>query len=281
MHGPKILVDSMVLRSGFKHGNEWQYHSRSDHHSKIACWGILLDLLLECPLLRQHAADLKVGFGINHEMRDFKTGRKKDLDLVICRPGDGGLDGASDFAGLAAKIGIVLDQDSRAALDSLPAMPQFTVGAVHVALEAKACMTEHIKARPRLYDELNSSHLAIHGSSEHTIAVGVAMVNIASEFISPGRNDFDLSTRDPVVSSHNQPKVTRKVIEKLHEMPRRTKIGDTGFDAFGITVVDCRNDGSRVKLVEVPPAPQPSEIYHYGRMINRVAHLYEQKFKEI
>jgi hypothetical protein len=23
----------------------WQYHSRSDRHSKIACWGILFDLL--------------------------------------------------------------------------------------------------------------------------------------------------------------------------------------------------------------------------------------------
>jgi uncharacterized RmlC-like cupin family protein len=39
------------------------------------------------------------------------------------------------------------------------------VGAVLIALEAKACMTAHVKALPRLYDELNSSHQCVHGSS--------------------------------------------------------------------------------------------------------------------
>src|ERR671932_760620 len=66
----------------------WQYHSRSDLHSKVACWGVLFDLLQQSRVLRGHAQSGKVIFGVNHELRDFGTGRKKKLDLVIARPTD-------------------------------------------------------------------------------------------------------------------------------------------------------------------------------------------------
>ena len=95
------------------------------------------------------------------------------------------------FSERAAQLGTVLGDRVAKELRELPALRELAVGAVHIALEAKACMTAFVKARPRLYDELNSSHLAIHGNSRHTIAAGLAMVNMAPEFISPGRNDFD------------------------------------------------------------------------------------------
>lgn len=66
----------------------WQYHSRSDRHSKIACWGVLFDLLQASNLLKSHVDDGKVVFGVNHVMRDFVNNKKKALDLVICRPGN-------------------------------------------------------------------------------------------------------------------------------------------------------------------------------------------------
>ena len=56
------------------------------------------------------------------------------------------------------------------------------VGSVLLALEAKACMTAHIKALPRLYDELNSSQLTVHGAADQAIAAGLAIVNIATAF---------------------------------------------------------------------------------------------------
>jgi hypothetical protein len=59
---------------------------------------------------------------------------------------------------------------------------------VPVAIEAKACMTEFRKARPLLYDELNSSHLTIHGDTNGAIAAALVIVNIATTFISPTRN---------------------------------------------------------------------------------------------
>src|SRR5665213_3547329 len=89
--GTEILVRSLSNPSVTdRHGNRWQYHSRSDHHSKVACWGIVFDLMLACPLLRRHIESGAVRFGINHEMRDFVHDRKKNLDLVLCTPSGGG-----------------------------------------------------------------------------------------------------------------------------------------------------------------------------------------------
>ncbi|MGQ0737080.1 MAG: hypothetical protein ACT4QD_25970 [Acidobacteriota bacterium] len=142
-------------------------------------------------------------------------------------------------------------------------------------------MTAFAKARPRLYDELNSSHLAIHGNSPHTIAAGLAMVNAAETFVSPGRNDFDLSARPATVSRHTQPKDAAGVVEKLRELPRRSRDGEEGYDAFTILLVNCRNDGSPVTLVTDFPAPQPGDVDHYDMAVHRLAQLYEQKYRGI
>jgi hypothetical protein len=88
MDGPEILARTMTAtRIPDQFGNLWQYHPRSDRHSKVACWAAFFDLLGTSALLHRHVAEGKVIFGVNHTMRDFKTRRKKDLDLVIARPG--------------------------------------------------------------------------------------------------------------------------------------------------------------------------------------------------
>jgi hypothetical protein len=148
-----------------------------------------------------------------------------------------------------------------------------------MALEAKACMTEHVKAIPRLYDELSSSHQAIHGAAAHAIAVGFAVVNLAETFLSPGRNKFPLTPGNPVITRHKQPHVAGRVVEKLREIPRRTKFTEEGFDALGVLAVRCKNDGTPVDLYPDPPAPQPGDIFEYDAMIRRVADAYEANYK--
>jgi hypothetical protein len=84
MDGPEILTRSMTAtKISDQFGNQWQYHPRSDRHSKVACWAAFYDLLNTSSLLRMHVADGKVIIGVNHTMQDFKTRRKKELDLVI------------------------------------------------------------------------------------------------------------------------------------------------------------------------------------------------------
>jgi hypothetical protein len=217
-------------------------------------------------------------------MGDFRTGRKKNLDLVVCRPrGEKVFSGppAPTFSDQALEIGIVLNPEARDELAKLPRLDETPVGAVHIALEAKACMTAFAKARPRLYDELNSSHLAIHGNSPHTIAAGLAMVNAADTFISPGMNDVDLSRNAPRISRHKQPQDAAGVVEKLRELPRRSRDNEEGYDAFAIIVVECRNDSSPVTLVTTPPAPQQGDMDHYDMAVHRLAQLYEQKYRAI
>jgi hypothetical protein len=264
-----------------KFGNSWQYHSRSDQHSKVACWALLFDLLHQCPLLREHAAKGKIGFGINHEMRDFKNNRSKYLDLVVCTPGSTTYSQELTFVDLAMQYHVELTENQRAQLASYPLLRRVGVGSVHLALEAKAAMTEHIKALPRLFDELNSSHLAIHGSADFAIAAGFAVVNYAGTFVSTDRNKQSLGTNAAVVTTHKQPKATERTIKKLEEIPRRTHGGADGFDALGIVILELTNDGAPVRVVTHPPAPAPADVWYYDQMIRRIASLYANKFGNV
>jgi hypothetical protein len=170
------------------------------------------------------------------------------------------------FKALVEAWGIRLSAAESSILAGLPDLAAAPVGAVHVALEAKACMTEHQKAMPRLYDELNSSHLTIHGDTDKAIAVGFVMVNAAENYRSPTASKATV---------HRQPEVTEKVIGKVKQLPRRSSPSEEGYDALAIAVIDCRNDGSPVSLVtSSPPAPPPGDIFHYDATIQRVSGLY-------
>ena len=282
MHGPEILVRTLSKPTRTdRYGNQWQYHSRSDHHSKVACWGIVFDLLSASPLLRRHVDAGSVGFGINHEMRDFVHDRTKNLDLVLCSPsGEVAPKAQLTLASMATEYEIDLSQDEATELAGLPILRRAPVGSVLMALEAKACMTAHQRALPRLYDELNSSHLTVHGATDQAIAAGFAMINIAERYLSPDLNKRNRAT-NPEWSVHNQPRDAQLAVDKVRQLPRRSKTGDTGYDALSIVVVDCANDGSPVNLVTTPPAPQPGDIYHYASMIDRLAHIYATRFRDL
>lgn len=284
MDGPSILARTLS-RPGKpdRYGNTWQYHSRSDRHSKIACWSILFETLQHSRLLRRHVENGTVVFGVNQQMRDYRTNRTKDLDLVIATPGSAAVPGERPvtLADLAVRWSIRLSDDQQQTLADLPPIIQGTTGMVLAALEAKACMTAHIKALPRLFDELNSSHLTVHANTAGALAVGFAMVNASETFISPDLNKFDLREHDPAISQHRQPHWVQRTVAKLEDLPRKTKPSDEGFDSFGIVVVDMANDGSEVRVVDRPPAPSPADVYYYDQMIHRLVHLYDTSFANI
>lgn len=279
MDGPDIIVASLSVphpRGPSK--APWQYHSRSDLHSKIACWAVLFDLLQQSSLMRMHATSGKIVFGINHELRNFATGRKKVLDLVIARPS--GKATKETLADLARRYHVVLDAANFKKLAALPVLQRAPVGAVLLALEAKAAMTEHVKALPRLYDELNSSHQTVHGASRQALAVGLVMVNASATFVSP---DLNKSPGAPVVvSKHSQPAAAASVVAKVKEIPRRTANTTEGYDGLGIIVISAINDGiSPVTLLSSPPAPLPGDIFYYDNMVTRVANEYDTTFNSI
>jgi hypothetical protein len=261
-----------------KTGRHWQYFSRSDHHSKTGCWAILFDLLRTSSVLRDHVAQGLVGFGINHRMTDFRQDKSKDLDLVLCRPLGGASASTMTFAQLARKYNIALTPEELEILHGLPAVRRVPVGSVLVALEAKATMTAHVRALPRLYDELNSSHSIVHGHDQTSIAAGLAMVNIATRFISPDLNK--VRAQPLVYSDHRQPQDAESVIATIERLRRRANTGEEGFDALAIVVVDCANDGTAASVLRDLPAPAPGSNFHYDSLIHRVCHIYHSRFPQ-
>ena len=217
-------------------------------------------------------------FGINHTLWDFVHERKKNLDLVLCTPS--GPPTGGTLLEMAANYGIMLTAGEADRLSSLPPLMRAPVGSVLMALEAKACMTAHQRALPRFYDELNSSHLTVHGSSDQAIAVGFAMVNVAKSYLSPDLNKANRQA-NPIWSQHKQPRDAGLAVEKARQLPRRAKVGDVGYDAFSIVIVDMSNDHSPVKLVTTAPAPQPGDIHDYNTMLARLSALYATRFKDL
>jgi hypothetical protein len=287
MRGPEILVRTMSKPRQLKpsHPCPWQYHPRSDHHSKVACWGILFDVLLSSHLLREHVEQGLVAFGINHKMVDHTNNRPKNLDLVLCRPDASSsptkASARTSFASLAKKFGLELSEDDSKALASLPTLYRMPVGSVLMAVEAKAAMTEFGKARPRLYDELASSHIVVHGDTDAAIAVGFAMVNGSDSFVSPTKNPCIAWGAPMVASTHDQPTQLKLTIEKIRSLPRRESVGRPGFDAIAAVAVSCRNDlTTPVRHIDDPAegAVPNGDVLAYSTMINRVVGIYASRF---
>jgi hypothetical protein len=254
----------------------------------VACWAVVFDLLQSSRLLREHVAAHRVAFGINRQLNDWETGKKKNLDMVVARARDLEPDRAGDaldLRRLAVRYGIVLTEEENAQLDELPIGAAGAAGAtVLVALEAKACMTAHVRALPRLYDELSSSHATIHGDNPAALAIGFVMINLSEIFVSPDRNRRSLTVDAPaLVSTHHQPHDTIRTLDKISEIRRRSGpgTGRAGFDALGVMLVSMVNDGSPVEVVREPPAPSMTSEYHYDQLIGRAAHLYDASFGQI
>lgn len=281
MDAPEIMARSMsVAQPTGKTKALWQYHARSDRHSQVSCWAVLFDLLRESALLRHHVEDGKVFFGVNHSMVDFVHRKKKKLDLVVCRP-DGPWRGRT-FEQLAADQRVILSAPEQAALGALPIMLEAKVGAVLVALEAKACMTAHVKSLPRLYDELNSSHQIVHGASNNALSIGMVTVNMAPEFISSDLNKFFDPAMRTTLSKHNQPGAAERVVEMVENLPRRTSTSAVGYDGLGIVALNLRNDTvAPVTVHAAHPAPKAGDIFHYETMLRRMANEYDSAFARI
>jgi hypothetical protein len=278
MLGPHILARTMTsaTRRG-KATEEWQYHSRSDNHSKVACWAVVFDMLRECTLFKKHASEGKIGFGINYVM----VGKlNKTLDLVICAvPSTRSRGKRRNLATLAAKYSIQLSDDEKKIFKRLPEIQEETkddISEVLIALEAKACMTEHSKSIPRLHAEILATGFLAKQAAPTCITVSYTLVNAAESFISPG------NSKNGRTNEHAQPRDAAAVVEMLgNAIPLVPAFGGFGYDVLGVTVVDCKNDGSPVTVLNNSPAPKRSDFYHYEQMIRKLSSAYSARYSHL
>jgi len=274
MMGPTVLARTMSQATNRgADGRAWQYHSRSDTHSKVACWTVLLDLLAECDVLQAHARQGRLAFRINHVMVGPIN---KTLDLVVTVVPPGRSAGSrATFADLSTRYGIILDASESAALSNLPVMfedRRDDVSEVAIALEAKACMTEHLKSLPRLHAEILATGYLARMASPRCITASYSLVNAAAAFISPSGKGK--------INKHSQPEDARRVVQMLGTaIPLARSSQDVGYDVIGATVIECRNDGSPVELSSSPAAPKTSDHLHYERMIRALCGEYRSRFR--
>lgn len=242
---------SLNQANDHKHGRLlYRYHPRSDFHSRKLCELVLADLLSACPKLAEHArAGLVVG-GVNAKYT-FGNGKKKALDLAIGTP-------------------------TGSPVPPTPPAPilMADIGELRISIEAKQCMTEHSKSKPRIFDELSSSHAIVHKGVPNAIACGIVVVNVASKYASPTRQ----VAKGPVVyTPHRQPAAAQGIIDILRGLHRRADVSEVGFDAFATIVIDCDNLGP-CKLYEDPPAPQKGDRDFYNGFIDDISCAYAARF---
>jgi hypothetical protein len=234
-----------------KYGHVYRYHPRSGAHSVALCTFILEDLAERCRVLREHAKQGRIAYGIN-VVHVWPNGKRKTIDLAVGTP-----------AHLAPAGGTV------AGIARATAFTQ-----VLISCEAKTVMTEHNKSQPRIFDELSSSREIVHQGRQDALAAGITVVNISESFVSPLRQK---SRRKIVVTRHRQPHVAEAMLMHLRGLPIREQVGKVGFDAYCSFVVSCDNlTGAR--LWTDTPAPQPGDPDHYDSFVARIASCYAERF---
>jgi hypothetical protein len=120
----------------------------------------------------------------------------------------------------------------------------------------------------------------VHGATENAIAAGFVCINAAKKYASPDRNKYPIKG-EPTWSLHPQPRALEITLAKVKQLPRRSRENEEGYDALGIVVIDLKNDGSPVEVVNSPPAPDTGDIYYYDRMIDRLSHIYATRFRNL
>lgn len=208
----------------------------------------------------------RIGFAINHLMVGPIN---KTLDLVLTRvPPNRGPEGRRTFLEVGLGYGVDLTDDERKQLDALALVfeeSEEDVSEVAVAVEAKACMTEHVKALPRLHAEILATGYLAKRAAPHCTVISYTLVNTAESFRSGEKTN-----------SMKQPAAAEAVMEMLKTaIPLcRDHHGLLGYDAVGALAIECRNDGSPVVLSTGPAAPGSDSPINYSRMVRQICASY-------
>jgi len=265
----------------------WQYHPRSDHHSKVLSAALLIDLISECKTLQRHIKNGAVRFGINHTITDKTSGNTKDLDLVILSP-----DRSSEIGNQSTLLEYIsgipnLRESScsiaKATIEHWGKIKRAQSGGLLMTIEAKAIMTEFGKAFPRFYDELSSSQRIVCNSGLGCITAAAVMINHSDEFISPtiAHNNTPEEGK-PKKSSNHQNKLKECYQNKLLQLPMKNNENpNAGYDEVLAIDIFMRNDGSKVKAIKNFKKPDRCDHLTYSRSIKQLSTIYTEKWRDL
>lgn len=221
------------------------YHPRSSKHGDAMCEFLLRDLYSNCPAFNLFADDGKIVYQTNHTVNPDSPTRWT-IDLVV---------------GPGRREHQLLQQT----------IARGNPSEIWLAVDAKAIMTEHGKARRNRQRDLNSMAEILHRMRPSPIAGAYVVINMSAHFRSPLRTEE---------SEHrNIGRIVSETIPLFQEILKDEQSGRPGLDAIGISVVDYSNlPGSECKLVESSPAPAPSNPLYYQAFLSRICRDFTTRF---
>jgi hypothetical protein len=235
-NAPKELVHFLT---------EEGYHPRSSSHGDAMCRFLLNDLYLNCSAFKAMANKGSIVHQANYTVNEG-TPSRWTIDLVI-----GKSSGESPLPGAA----IVRANPSE----------------VWIAVDAKAIMTEHGKARRNRQRDLNSMADILHRMSPVPITGAYVVINMASRFRSP--------LREGPIEHKNIERMVAGTIPLVLEILQDRNKGRPGLDAAGVSVIDYTNlPGSKCRLVEDPPAPDSKSPLHYDNFLSKLCSEFTARF---
>jgi hypothetical protein len=120
---------------------------------------------------------------------------------------------------------------------------------------------ENAEARGRLFSPVpvRSWHAGTQKDRRKGVAVRSAVIDAPLD--AQSRRGF---CQQQTVSRTPRKESSKAQRDSAPVAPRRR-----GFDAIGIVLVDCRNDGSPITVHAGPPAPGPTDDFHNDQMVRR------------
>jgi len=213
------------------------YHPRSSSHGDAMCSYLLRDLYNNCPALKAMADNGSLVYQTNYTINK-DTPSRWTIDLVL---------GRATNESLSATTTVAKADPSE----------------IWIAIDAKAIMTEHGKARRNRQRDLNSMADILHRMSPTPIIGAYLIMNMASQFRSP--------LRDEVTKHKNIEQLVAGTIPLFDDILKNEETGRPGLDAMGVTIVDYSNLlGSECKLVNGPPAPKANDPLHYQNFLSKI-----------
>jgi hypothetical protein len=233
--------------SYLQHHHEQGYHPRSNKHSDALATAIVHDLIRACPPLASQAAQGRLVYQLNMDVRQANS--TWNTDLAIGTPAS------------------AVDSKGEVIVRATPAT-------IRIAIELKGVMTEHRKAIKNRKRDFEAHHGHVHDYSHRAIAGGVLTVNAAASFRSPLRAESTFhGDRQAVV------RLVEHCVTEMRNVTESGRNSPNGLDAKAVVVVDFDNvTFASGRYFTQPPAPQPGDPLHYDSFIQRICEEYSERF---
>jgi hypothetical protein len=250
--GDDRILDYLNEEHEWKYPRNVPYHPRSDKHGGLQCRHFLDDLLHVSDPVREAAAAGEIVYAEDYDVGDSR-GLGWNVDLVMGPP----------------------EGEAQTQLGDGDGMEEGEPAEIWLAVDAKAVMTEHQKARRNRQRDINSFADIMHTHDEKAITAGIVMVNLADKFDSPTRDADDYTEHS------NVNRIVGEIIDLFGSIDRAEGEMSANLDEVACVVVNHTNyveDAGDSYLVTEPPAPEAGDQTHYRTFVSRIAATFEDRF---